>query len=397
MKIVFLTNNLVHHQTDFCEKMSRELGNGFHVVVLTPLAKNRQKIGYRELNDEYPFVVRTYESAESDRRALDLSYDADAVIWGTSWRTPWGSYPEKYIERRRADNKLTFVYIERIFKRGTIFSLLPSIRKRMRTRYVSQRERNQFYLCASGYAASDINRFTKTPDKFFRWGYFPPREKDSWDALLAEKKKNPIPTILWVGRFIDWKHSDYAVRLGKRLFKKGLDFKIKMIGGGELFERVRNSVPPNLTEKIELSGVLPPDKTRQEMRRADILIATSDFQEGWGAVVNEGMNSGCAVVASHAMGSVPFLIKDGENGFIFRSGDLSQLTDKVARLLTDSSLRERMGAAAYRTIDEVWNAENAGNRLLALTEAFLNGRRPDFGDDGPCSPAPILSNHWFKG
>lgn len=47
-------------------------------------------------------------------------------------------------------------------------------------------------------------------------------------------------------------------------------------------------------------------EVRSYMEKADIYLFTSDFNEGWGAVLNESMNSGCAVVASHAIGSVPF-------------------------------------------------------------------------------------------
>ncbi len=48
-------------------------------------------------------------------------------------------------------------------------------------------------------------------------------------------------------------------------------------------------------------GAMSPDKVRAYMERADVFLFTSDFNEGWGAVLNESMNSGCAVVASHAM------------------------------------------------------------------------------------------------
>ena len=59
------------------------------------------------------------------------------------------------------------------------------------------------------------------------------------------------------------------------------------------------------------------------MEKSEIFLFTSDKGEGWGAVLNESMNSACAVVASHAIGSVPFLLKDGENP------SLSVARDKV--------------------------------------------------------------------
>ena len=69
------------------------------------------------------------------------------------------------------------------------------------------------------------------------------------------------------------------------------------------------------------------------MRNHDIFIFTSDRQEGWGAVLNEAMDSGSTVVASDAIGSSPFLIKDGQNGFLFKSENHKSLYQKVAYLI----------------------------------------------------------------
>lgn len=62
----------------------------------------------------------------------------------------------------------------------------------------------------------------------------------------------------------------------------------------------------NLNDYVTFTGPVQSDKVRGFMERAGIFLFTSDRQEGWGAVLNESMNSGCAVVASHAIGSVPF-------------------------------------------------------------------------------------------
>ena len=48
------------------------------------------------------------------------------------------------------------------------------------------------------------------------------------------------------------------------------------------------------------------------MEQANIFIISSTHEEGWGAVVNEAMNSGCVVIGSHAAGAVPFLIENAK-------------------------------------------------------------------------------------
>ena len=125
-----------------------------------------------------------------------------------------------------------------------------------------------------------------------------------------------------------------------------------------------------------------------------MLLFTSDRQEGWGAVVNEAMNSGCAVVASHAAGSVPYLLRDGENGLIYRSGDVAMLARKIRYLLEKPDERIRMAQAAYETIVNTWNAEIAARRLVELVEGLLNGKTQPY-PEGPCSVAEILRDDWF--
>ena len=121
---------------------------------------------------------------------------------------------------------------------------------------------------------------------------------------------------------------------------------------------------------------------------------TSDKNEGWGAVLNESMNSACAVVASDAIGAVPFLLQDGENGLCYRSCDVDDLYKKVKFLLDHEEERKVMGKNAYETVTSLWNAEVAAQRLLDLSEQILQGnKRPTLYGTGPCSKAQILKDN----
>ena len=124
---------------------------------------------------------------------------------------------------------------------------------------------------------------------------------------------------------------------------------------------------------------------------------TSDRQEGWGAVLNESMNSGCAVVASHAIGAVPYLMKHNSNGLIYKSGDIDALYQNVKYLLDHPEEQRRLGEAAYRTITEEWNAEIAAERFVNLAQHILDGDKyPDLYESGPCSKAEIIKDDWFN-
>jgi hypothetical protein len=103
------------------------------------------------------------------------------------------------------------------------------------------------------------------------------------------------------------------------------------------------------------------------------------------------MNSGCSIVASCAIGSVPFLLKNGYNGIIYNNEDNNDLCDKVEHLILDRKMQNRLGKNAYNTIINTWNAKNAVDKFLKLVYKIENNMT-DYEKDGPCSGALPISN-----
>ena len=192
--------------------------------------------------------------------------------------------------------------------------------------------------------------------------------------------------------------ADDAIKVAKLLKDSGYDFHLDMVGTGEMENTLKSMADSmNLNDYVTFTGPVQSDKVRGFMERAGIFLFTSDRQEGWGAVLNESMNSGCAVVASHAIGSVPFLMKNKANGLIYPSGKIEKMFEKVKYLLDNTDEQKRMGEAAYKTIVEEWNAEIAATRIIELSHKILNGEEyPDLYESGPCSKAEIVDDEWFE-
>ena len=170
-----------------------------------------------------------------------------------------------------------------------------------------------------------------------------------------------------------------------------------MIGDGEMADKLRAIVKDlELENTVHFFGFLSREKVREQMENADIFLLTSDFNEGWGAVLNEAMSCGCTPVASHACGSAPFLIRDGVNGFLYENGNEYDLIRKSGILLSNREKRENMGRAAWRDLQQTWNATTAAERLIQLNEAIPEGKARNLFAEGPCSPAPIIRNGWYK-
>lgn len=377
MKVVFLSNFMCIHQLPLCEYMYSRFGSDFVFVATEEIETDRLSQGYSDMNHAYDFVLRAYESETEKQKAQRLTDEADVVLAGDA--------PLSYVRNRLKQNKVTFLYSERIYKSGHQWWKWPVRLWRFYKNY--GRHESLYLLSASAYAADDFAKTFTFINKAYKWGYFPEVKRYAdVEALLANKQPG---TILWVGRFLDWKHPEAVVEVARRLKEEGYDFRVKMIGNGELLEDIRWQVKESgLEDCVQLPGAVPAEEVRAYMEDAAIYLFTSDRNEGWGAVLNESMNSGCAVVASDAIGAVPFLLDNGENGLTYRSGNVDELYEKVKFLLDNPERGNELGRAAYETMTGVWNAEVAAERLIKLSEALLRGEKhPNLYETGPCSLA----------
>lgn len=376
----FFSNFLNHHQLPFCLEMNRRLGDGFRFVATEPIHQERFAMGYADMNKAYPFVLRSYEDTKALREALRLGNESDVVIIGSA--------PELFVEKRISENKLTFRYSERIFKKGRWRILSPRTIMLLFGHHMRFQNKRLYMLCASAYTAGDFAMVGAYRGKCYKWGYFPEVREFDFAVLMASKYKARL-SILWAGRFLDWKHPEKALHVASYLRDNCIDFSLKIIGGGDMDRRMKSLTNLlNLEDCVEYLGFLSPDAVRKEMERSHIFLFTSDYNEGWGVVLNEAMNSGCAVVASHAIGAVPFLVKDGENGLVYKNNNLIDLCNKVLKLCVDSNYRNKLAENAYFTMTYMWNAKVAVNRLLNIANKIQeNSDCKTLYNEGPCSMA----------
>ena len=309
MKLVFISCYMSPHQKPFCDEIYKMLEGDFVFIATQPIEEERLSMGWN--SDRADYIIYAYRDKTEEQKAHEAVNDADVVIIGSA--------PDSYILPRLKTKKLTFKYAERFYKTGLTLRNLPHAAAGAWLHHGRFQRYPLYMLCASAYTPADAAIFHNYIGRTYRWGYFP--EVKRYDmAELMEKKQAAVSvreehsriSILWAGRLIGWKHPEAAVQLAASLKEKGYSFRMSMIGNGEMEMQLHDMIrEKGLEDCVEMLGAMPPEEVRRHMEKADIYLFTSDFNEGWGAVLNESMNSGCAVVASHAIGSVPFLIKNG--------------------------------------------------------------------------------------
>lgn len=381
MTLTFFSNFLNIHQLPFCLELIKHLGEeNFRFVATSKLASDRVAMGFEDMNLK-PFVVRTYDATGNGYRdALRLAVESDVAIMGSA--------PLEFTEVRMRTNKLTFQYTERILKMGWREFAMPGFFRSTYRQFFRFRKKNQYILCASAYTAPDLEKLGWPRKKCFKWGYFPEvNVAESLDKNNNNGLKYPDVSILWAGRLIGWKHPEVAIQLAELLKKSKKPFTMRIIGDGERLDSLNQEIKDkNLEDCITMLGSQPHEVVLDEMHKADIYLFTSDRNEGWGAVLNEAMSAGCAVAASDAIGSTPFLIKDGENGYMYRDGDMNDLLQKVCSLIDNPQKRNHFSLEAIKTISNEWSIENATNNLIKLIHGLQkDGKTPI--ESGPCSLA----------
>lgn len=384
MTISFYTNYVNHHQIPLADELYRLLGDNYHYIATC----NTQELisamsGYNEINR--PYIIRSYESEVSRNKAYELAINSDVLIYGTPECLPFVRARFK-----AGKKKLVFEVGERWLKKGLLNLLSPRLLRYKWLYHTLCPKQSAFKLCASAYSANDENLMFSFKNKCLKWGYFTAVPEININDYIVEKRKYPIVKILWVARFLKLKHPEMMLQLASILRSKSIKFSIDMIGEGPLFNNIENEISRQKLENyVHLLGVLPNSALITKMREYHIFCFTSDKKEGWGAVLNEAMSAGCCPVVNRYIGSAPFLIQNGVNGYMFDGNDLNDFVHKVEFLIENPVIREKMSLEAYKTMKEEWSPKEAAIRLVRFCDKFNEGNFLSY-SSGPMSIAEIL-------
>lgn len=391
MKITFYSLILNNHQVNVADELWELTEHQYCFVELANLQAEHRKGDSHDYSDR-AYLLKAWESEEAYNKAMDLALTAECCVFSGVLSLP-------FQKARMKAGLLSFDMSERWLKRGIMNLFSPAIFKMFWAYHVWKWAKKPIYkLCCSTFAAADQYRVGTYKEKCYKWGYFTRVEEYEIEPIYHETD-HAITSIMWCARYLKCKHPELPVLMAQRLKAKGYQFRLDMYGSGEYENRTKSLVEKlNVADVVTFVGSKPNEELLQDMRKHDIFIFTSDRNEGWGAVANESMANGCALVASDVIGSSPYLIKDGENGLMFKGPEsssgfdapdevaLGSLCEKVEWLLDNPSKMGTIQLNAVRQMRDLWNPHIAAIRLLELIECLKNGKDTIF-HDGPCSKA----------
>jgi glycosyltransferase involved in cell wall biosynthesis len=192
--------------------------------------------------------------------------------------------------------------------------------------------------------------------------YFQSRSQEAVagrDALLRELDLDASrPVILFASKLQNRKRCRDLVEAYLRLSPEaGAEPHPYLVIVGDGAER------PALEERIKQSGFTNVRfcgfRNQSELPRffdlATVFVLPS-YDEPWGLIVNEVMNSSRAVIVSDDVGCQPDLITDGIEGYVFPAGNVDDLTVALRRATASQDTARAMGQRGFERI-QTWSYE----------------------------------------
>jgi len=170
--------------------------------------------------------------------------------------------------------------------------------------------------------------------------------------------------ILAIGRLIPRKGFDCLIQSIPEVVKNVQnDFCVEIVGDGPLRSKLTNLTKElHVSDRVIFAGSIPYDQLHEKYQQADIFVLSS-LAEGMPLVVLEAMASGLPIVATRVQG-MDELVKVDINGFLFAPSDHQTLSGHLVKLITDSSIRQKMGEESLKIIQKYsWSN---------ITEEYLN-------------------------
>ncbi len=164
--------------------------------------------------------------------------------------------------------------------------------------------------------------------------------------ILPENKYR----IIHIGRLVKWKKIHQIIHAVAKIKNIIPDIELIIIGKGKEEISLKALVKElNLEENIIFIGGVYDNETLGRYLQASSVYVLAGMG---GLSINQAMAFGKPVVCSIADGTEKRLVKDGYNGFYFKSDDIDDLAEKIIRILNNEELRIRMGKNSLQIIKE---------------------------------------------
>ena len=185
----------------------------------------------------------------------------------------------------------------------------------------------------------------------------------------ADKLKDGLPTILFVGRLVHYKGVEYLIRA-----LENIQARLWIVGTGPLDESLKSLARERgLSDRVEFLGHVEDDDLRAYYHACDVFALPSiTNQEMFGLVQLEAMACRKPVVSTNLPTGVPWVNQHGKTGYCVAPANSRELAETLSYLLSSPELRQEMGEAGRARVERHFTSARMAEALLHVYQEALS-------------------------
>ena len=211
------------------------------------------------------------------------------------------------------------------------------------------------------------------PDSYSDRIYIVPNPvSEKFAACCKEQYSGQLRNICAVGRLHTQKNFPLLISAVNRVAAGNPDIRLEIYGEGEARKNLEEWIArQDRPETCRLMGRTSDVET--VLKNTDLFVMSSDY-EGMPNALIEALAMGVPCISSDCRTGPGSLIKDGQTGLLFRTGDLDSLTEKMTWALQHPADMNRMGKAARIDVLDTYKIEKTMSSFLGMIEGIYKYR-----------------------
>jgi len=193
------------------------------------------------------------------------------------------------------------------------------------------------------------------------------------------KKTGESIKILTVGRLVEKKGHEYAIRAIAKIIKKNINIEYIIAGEGPLRHKLEDLVSElDIKSYINFLGAVEQNEVLELYQQAHIFIlpsitARSGDQEGIPVVLMEASATGLPIISTYHTG-IPEIVIDGKSGFLVPEKDVDILAEKLEYLIEYPEIWSDIGQYGRKFVEEHYDINKLNQRLVEIYQNLIKGK-----------------------
>jgi glycosyltransferase involved in cell wall biosynthesis len=201
--------------------------------------------------------------------------------------------------------------------------------------------------------------------------YFKPgkNENDIFNWLSED-----TVVVLAVRRLEEKNGVEYLVKAWPKVYDACPRAFLMLVGDGSCKRKLQDMAKAlGVAASVHFTGSLPPPEVAKYLKSADLVVLPS-LIEATSISGLEAMSTGKALVGT-CVGGIPEIIEQGNNGLLVPSANAKKLAEAIIELIRDKDLREKMGRAGRRRVENEFSWQIIAERTKQVYQEALRAMK----------------------